>query len=109
MFNVNGQSISITKGDTATFTITFTGQDVPEDGTDVLVSLKKTKTSATAVWEKRLKIASGVVSVLLRTIDTNIDFGQYWWDVRILFSDGSVYTPMQPASFKVVEVIGDVE
>lgn len=109
MFNVDGQKIGITKGDTGQFTITFTGDDKPEDGCTALVSLKKTKTSEDAIWEKRLAIADDTVTVTVTSQDSNIPFGQYWWDVRILFRDGTIFTPMNPASFKVLEVVGNVE
>ena len=109
MLNVNGKEIGITKGDTGQFTITFTGADKPENGSVVLVSLKKTKTSADMIWEKRYTVAGDTVTVTLTSDDTNIAFGQYWWDARIIFLDGTVYTPMLPASFKVLEVIGDAQ
>ena len=109
MFVVNGQSISITKGDTGTFTITFTGDDKPDDGTTVLVTLKKRKGDNEPVWEKELTVADSAVTVSLAIEDTNLDFGTYWWDARILFSSEDVYTPMNPASFKILEVVGDVE
>ena len=109
MMNVDGQKIEITKGDTGAFTITFTGEDAPEDGCIVEVTLKKTKSSDEAIWEKKLTVISSAVSVILLPMDTNLPFGQYWWDARIIFRDGSIYTPMLPASFKVLEVIGDGE
>lgn len=109
MMNVDGQKIEITKGDTGAFTITFTGEDAPEDGCIVEVTLKKTKSSEEAIWEKKLTVISSTVSVTLLPMDTNLPFGQYWWDARIIFRDGSIYTPMLPASFKVLEVIGDGE
>ncbi len=109
MMNVDGQKIEITKGDTGVFTITFTGEDAPEDGCIVEVTLKKTKSSDEAIWEKKLTVMNSTVSVTLLPMDTNLPFGQYWWDARIIFRDGSIYTPMLPASFKVLEVIGDGE
>lgn len=108
MLNIDGQSIGITRGDTGQFTITFSGQDAPEDGCTILVSLKKTKTSDDVIWEKRYTISGGVIIVTITSEDTvNLSFGQYWWDARILYRDGTIYTPMNPASFKVLEVIGN--
>lgn len=107
MLNIDGQSIEITRGDTGVFTITFTGQDAPEDGTVVQVSLKKTKTNESIIWEKKYVVSGSQISVTILQDDTdNLPFGQYWWDARILFRDGTVYTPMKPASFKIMEVIG---
>lgn len=110
MLDINGRDIAISKGDTGAFTITFTGDDAPEDGCIVQVSLKKTKDSEEMIWEKRYTVASNTVYVTLIPDDTKIlPYGQYWWDARILYRDGSVFTPMKPASFKVVEVIGSGE
>lgn len=107
MMNVDGQEIEISRGDTGAFTITFTGEDKPEDGCIAEISLKKTKTSETPIWEKKVTVENDQVSVILIQPDTDLPFGQYWWDVRIIFRDGTVYTPMKPASFKILEVIGD--
>ena len=108
MLEINGKNIEVSRQDTGQYTITFSGQDKPEDGSVALVSLKKTKNSDTPIWEKRYTITNDVITVTLTSQDTDLSFGQYWWDVRILFRDGTVFTPMLPASFKVVEVIGDV-
>lgn len=107
MLNVDGLDIAITRGDTGQFTITFTGDDKPENGCVVIISLKKTKTSTYPQWEKRLTVSNDTVTVTLTSTDTDQAFGQYWWDARIIFRDGTVYTPMNPASFRVLEVIGD--
>lgn len=107
MMDINGQDIEISRGDTGAYTITFMGEDKPSDGCIVEVSLKKTKNSDTPIWEKKLTVASDAVYVVLSQADTDLPFGQYWWDARILFQDGTVYTPMKPASFKVMEVVGD--
>lgn len=107
MLNINGQSIEVTRGDTGAFTVTFTGTDAPEDGAVVQFSIKKTRTSENVLIEKNLTVASHIIYITLLPEDTNLPFGQYWWDVRILYRDGSVYTPMIPASFKVLEVIGN--
>ena len=107
MLNINGQKIEISKGDTGMFTITFTGDDAPEDNCTVLVSLKKTRDSEEVIWEKRLTVGNHMITVALTADNTNLPYGQYWWDARILYRDGTIYTPMTPASFKVLEVIGN--
>lgn len=107
MMNIDGQKISISRGDTGMFTITFTGDDAPEDNCTILVSLKKNRDSEEAIWKKRLTVNNYMVTVALNADDTDQPFGQYWWDARILYRDGTVYTPMSPASFKVLEVIGN--
>ena len=107
MFNVDGMNVTISRGDTGTLTITFTG-DVPDDNTVALVTVRKNVNDIDAVWEKRLEINEGVVVVPLTTEDTDIPWFDYWWDVRLLYQNGDVYTPFEPALFRVCEVVGDV-
>lgn len=107
MLNIDGDKIAVSRGDTGVFTVTFTGQDAPEDNCTILVSLKKTKDAEEVIWEKRLAVSNHMITVTLTSADTDQDYGQYWWDLRIIFRDGTIYTPMLPASFKVLEVIGD--
>lgn len=107
MLEITGRKIDISRGDTGQFTITFTGDDKPADGVTVWVSLKKTKTSEDVIWEKYYTVHDDTVTVLLTSNDTDLPFGQYWWDARIRFQDGTIYTPMLPASFRILEVIGD--
>ena len=107
MLEITGKKIDISRGDTGQFTITFTGDDKPGDGAAVLVSLKKTKTSDDVIWEKRYTVSNDTIIVTLTSSDTDLPFGQYWWDARIRFQDGTIYTPMLPASFRILEVIGD--
>ena len=107
MLNIDGDKIAVSRGDTGVFTVTFTGQDAPEDNCTVLTSLKKTKDSEEIIWEKRLAVSNHMITFTLTSDDTNLNYGQYWWDLRIIFRDGTIYTPMMPAPFRVLEVIGD--
>lgn len=109
MFIMNGNDIEITKGDCGIFTVSFTGDDAPVDGTHVLVSLKKSVNEDEAIWEKDLTVSSGIITVSLENEDTNLDFGGYSWDLRIIYNDGFIYTPIDPASFVVKKVVGNVE
>lgn len=95
MLEVNGLKISVSRGDTGSITVTFTGQDTPPDGTIALVVLQKTLDSPEPVWEKRLEIASGRVTIPFYTEDTNHPHGRYYWCLRLLYANGDVYTPME--------------
>jgi len=109
MFILEGTKIEITKGDWGVFTITFTGDDVPADGTTIRVSLKKNPAMEDAIWEKDLLASDGAVTVVMRTEDTNIAPGGYYWDVRIFYGDGYVCTPIEPSQFVVRKVVGNAE
>ena len=98
--------VEITRGDTAIIDVTLEG-DVPADGTIALISLKKQTRDTTAVWEKRVPITNGQFTFSLTSADTDLAPWKYWWDVRFLYKDGSVYTPMSPSPFVITEVIGN--
>lgn len=99
--------ISVSKGDSAFFDITFHG-DIPEDGTDAVFSVKK-DLGGPALIKKRTKVGDGIVPIDLFSQDTNkLEPGDYWWDLRVVFSPVEVATPVRPSRFTVMEVVGDV-
>lgn len=109
MFDITGTKIEITKGDWGVFTITFTGDDAPVDGTAVRVSLKKNPSLEETIWEKDLYVLDDTVTVTLQTEDTNINPGGYYWDVRVFYNDGYVMTPIEPSQFIVKKVVGNAQ
>lgn len=109
MFLIEEKSLmmAVSHGDSAFFTITFKG-DIPENGTMTLFTVKKDKDSP-ALIRKYLPVYDGVVDVELYSQDTNeLEPGNYIWDIRVLFSDKEVVTPMVPCTFVILEVSGDV-
>lgn len=111
MIDIKGMNITVSRGDCSPFTITFTGDDVPEDGTEVLFTVKKTSNHKTPVIEKRIPILDHVVTIELTNADTkDLPFGEYEWDIRIpdLFGENEPYTPILPQPFVIAKVIGDV-
>ena len=120
MFTIDASNgISITRGDTASLEITFTG-DAPGENDIVLAMLKKSarKDRGSALWEKELVltgsgdsqgVAFSMYELQLASEDTlQLPFGNYFWDVRILYSDGQITTPFPPAAFSVLEVVTDL-
>lgn len=111
MIRIVGKKISITRGDCRPFTITLTGADVPEDGTEILFTVKKTSGHQEPVIEKRIPLSEGKIEVLLMNADTkDLPFGEYEWDIRIpdMYGENEPFTPMEPAAFEIVKVIGNV-
>ena len=106
MFSLSGLDISITKGDTGTVAVTLTGE-VPPNGTIALVSVKKRPNSNNLIWEKRFPIQDGAFSFDLTQADTELSPARYWWDIRLLYESGAVFTPMEPSAFIILEVVGD--
>lgn len=102
MLIVDGLKISISRGDTGSITITFTGQDVPEDGTVAQVSLYKSP-DTDALWVKELTVESGRVTIPFLTEDSDYARGQYYWCLRLLYANGDIYTPMEkPQEFIIL-------
>lgn len=111
MRRFDGLNIELTRGDSTQFKVNFAGQTLPE-GAMALFTVKKSPRSTEPVIEKRMDIAAGSTYVWLSNKDTDIQPRTYYWDIRVLvpFGDGTydVKTPMQYASFTILEVIGDV-
>lgn len=107
MLKIDGLKILITRGDTGALNITFTGEDVPPDGTHVKVALQKTLDSEEPLWEKILTVASSQVTIPFATRDTEYPYGKYFWCLRLLYENGDVYTPMEkPQEFQILPVVG---
>lgn len=111
MICIEGKRITITRGDCQPFTITFTGEDVPEEGTVVLFTVKKSSGYSDPVIEKRIPIHDSMIEVEIHNADTkNLPFGEYEWDIRIpdLYGENEPYTPIHPQPFVIAKVIGNV-
>ena len=111
MIDITGCCISITRGDCQPFTITFTGDDVPEEGTEVLFTVKKSSGYHEPVIEKRIPIHDSMITVEIFNADTkNLPFGNYEWDIRFpnLYGEKEPYTPIDPQPFVIARVIGNV-
>lgn len=110
MFTIDGKNIELTRGDSFSFTMTFTGRTLPV-GTQALFTLKKRVKDDTAVIEKTVGVTNNVAAVRLVPADTaELATGTYFWDMRVLIpgDDGTeVRTPMEYATFQLLEVIGD--
>ncbi len=111
MIAISGTKISITKGDCQPFTITFTGEDVPENGTKVLFTVKRSSSHPKPLIEKELSMQDAQVVIRIMNADTKeLPFGRYEWDIRFpdYYGESEPYTPMEPAEFSVLKVIGNV-
>lgn len=100
-------ALAVSKGDSACLSVTLSG-DTPADGTQVLFTVKK-KIGGPAAIIKTYTVADGVVLIELASGDTNkLEPGDYLWDLRLIFSDTEVVTPMVPCRFRVLGAAGDV-
>jgi hypothetical protein len=112
MHRFNGYDIELTRGDSLQFRVTITGRELPQ-GTAALFTVRQRPRDENAVIEKQLAVdADGVVLVGLASDDTDITPRTYYWDLRVLMplGDGTfeVRTPMEYATFTILEVVGNV-
>lgn len=104
--------IALSRGDAMTLQVTFEPADdeteLPEDGTACVLTVKASAEDQEALLEKRAVIEAGSCCFRIDSADTaGMDFGQYAYDVRVLYETGDVYTPIYRHLFKILEVIGN--
>lgn len=89
MLDINGTDIEINKGNSAVFTITMTGDDVPADGTDILFVVRKSPHYETDLICKHLTAESGVLTVRIDPEDMDlIPANTYYWNLIIQYDAG---------------------
>lgn len=129
MLYLDGGSVYIHRGDTASFDIVFGDADnlqpnqisvrgvygidwIPEDGTPIRFTVKQDVNKFRYIMQKDYKVMNGFVTIDLESSDTKyLPFGEYVWDVRLSFTDADTIdwnTPFDPFPFFVTEVVGNV-
>ena len=129
MLYLDGGSVYIHRGDTASFDIVFGDADnlqanqlsvrnvyginwIPEDGTPIRFTVKKDVNRMRYIMQKDYVVMNGFVTIDLESSDTKyLPFGEYVWDVRLSFTDADTIdwnTPFDPFPFFVTEVVGNV-
>lgn len=106
----NTMALAMVPGDKNSFTIKFTGNSIPDDGAEVLFSVKKKiGKDEPKVLEKRFNVANGCVDIAFDPRETcDIDCGAYKWDIRVKYSDDDIWTPMMKAKpLEMTGVVGD--
>lgn len=108
MIIVDKLTIKASRGDTGTLEIDFECEE-PLVNTTALISVQKNKGEPYRIWEKRVEIEDNHCALELSHDDTNLPYGTYWWDIRLLSNnDSDIMTPFDPQQFEIVEVVGDV-
>lgn len=102
MLVIHNKEIYIPKGEPGNFDIRYTSEP-PADGTKVLFSVKKDEDEEKALIEKLMTVADGAVTVELESADTDLEPGNYKWDLV----EESGYRPIVPALFSIGKVVGN--
>lgn len=118
-FNPTTMAMSLSKGDTASFDITATG-DVTFTNEDRAVFTVKDKKGAVVKETVATLDSDKTFRVYFLNADTeDLKVGTYQWDVRYVFgadfdslgrvvNGDSVITPMTPKDFNLLATVGDI-
>lgn len=106
MLYIEGQTIRLTRGDTAYLQIPLTTavgayEMAPED--TLTFSVKKNTRDVEYSFQKKV---TGSNNVHILPIDTSaLAFGQYTYDVQLDTNDGDVFTVIPPSTFEVLKEV----
>lgn len=107
MLTVEGNDIALTRGDSLTLALCFEGRTVPPTAR-ARFSVKRCPQEEAPLIERTLPVTDSRALLRLAPSDTQaLPPRTYFWDVRLLYADGTVTTPMDYAAFEVLEVIGN--
>lgn len=103
MSTITNNIITVIRGETAQLPVTIVdaeGNTYEPTSSDVITfTVKESADSHKTMIQKMSK--NGVIS--LTTIDTDIDFGYYVYDIQLTSVDGYTITVVEPTSFIVIE------
>lgn len=107
MFSLDGNNITLSRGDTLALGIQLKGRTVA-DGSTGLFTIKTSPRKEDAILIKEVEITDESAEILLEPEDTkDLPFKTFYWDFRVIDPDGNVSTPMDVAAFTIAEVVGD--
>lgn len=104
MFEINGRSISLTRGDTARFEVsitnTVTGEPYTIEENDILTMTVR-GTSKSPVEFRSQSLGTSLLHI--KPEDTeHMYFGEYVYDIELRTSSGDVYTVIPLSEFTVL-------
>lgn len=95
-------TMTIVKKDTASFDVSLENYVLTEGDTVTFTIAKEVEQEEPVLQVIVNEFNSGVATVRLTTTDTNIEIGDYKYDIQINTADGRIDTIVGPAKFKVI-------
>lgn len=106
MIYIDGMSIAIPRGDSASVTLVFSSNEA--DGHELVFTVKGCCLHEHApLIVKRVTVEDARAVVTFDREDTDIAPKRYRWDV-CLVKDGEKNTPIKPQTFEILEVVNNV-
>ena len=106
MFNINGTTIKITRGDTGVFSLDIKnaqGQAYDYSQDAVLFTVKKTVFDSTPLIQKQVIYEENIT--ILPTDTSTLPYGTYVYDVQLTTAGGVVDTIITPSKFIIAEEV----
>lgn len=102
MFHVNGTNIKLTRGDSATLSVSLDGYAM-QDGDSLTLSCKVDPSKDDYLFQ----LTADETQTFSFEPETTaaLDFGAYRYDIQLTTSGGEVYTVIPVSSFTVMEEI----
>ena len=101
MFFLNGTNIKLTRGDSATLSVSLDGYTM-EDGDALTLSCKVDPSKTEYLFQLT---ADDQTFTFTPETTAGLDFGAYRYDIQLTTSGGSIYTVIPVSSFTVMEEI----
>ena len=95
-------TMTIVKKDTASFDVSLENYILKEGDTVTFTVAKEVEQEEPTIQVIVEDFNSGTATVRLTSADTNIEAGDYKYDIQVNTADGRVDTIVGPAKFKVI-------
>lgn len=107
MYNIEGTSISVTRGDTLPLKCRLEGRTVSPN-TIATMTVKPSASSQDILYERSVTVVDNAFVMPFYPADTR-DWAvkTYYWDIRLIDMDENVYTPMEYGDFTLLQNIGN--
>lgn len=99
-FNSDTYKITMVVKDTGTLTLSIKNY-VLDSGDEVIMSIDKERENKNPLIQKRVtEFTDGKAVITLTAEDTDVNPGDYYYDIQVNTADGRVDTVVGPAKFK---------
>jgi hypothetical protein len=100
------QTISISRGDTKQIDVSVTSGTL-EAGDKIVFSVRKSVENASPVLITKI-LTLDSLSFIISHNETLLNYGTYYYDLRLVGADNSVTTLCLPSNFEILGAVGNV-